>query len=464
MNDCTIILFGASGDLAKRKIIPSLYRMIQRGVLKKFLLIGAALDSFSADDMLQQARQFIPDIDPKIWKKLQESSFYHSLNFTHPQDYIALQQYVLEQEEKHSMSGNRILYLAVASSFFCEITRQIAICRLAQKLNTQESYWHRIVYEKPFGHDLASAKEIDACIEKSFFENQIYRIDHFLTKELVSNIALIRFTNIIFEPLWNNKYIDSVHIILDENIGIEGRGLYYDHYGALADVVQNHMLEMLALIAMESPQQLTGESVSKERAKVLSEIRFVDGILGQYEGYKKEKGVKEDSATETFAALSLAIDNERWKGVPFYLKTGKRLAHKQTAIHIVFKQVTCLLTKECPSPANSLTIQISPEQFFALHLNAKKIGVMTEVTPIKMEFCHSCAYGNNNPTAYEKLFEDVMQGEQSIAVRTDEIEYAWKVIDTIKSSNLPLYTYKQGSEGPKELEAFTQKYTKGFKK
>jgi len=452
MNDCTIVLLGASGDLAKRKIIPALYRLIERGILKKFLLIGAALDSISSDQMLQQAEEFIGDINNVVWEKLQKSSFYLTFNFTNAADYTALQQQTHEYEKQHGMSGNRIIYVAAASQFFCEITRYLAASGLAQRLDTKEKIWHRLVYEKPFGHDLPSAQEINRCIEKSFFEQQIYRIDHFLSKELVSNIALLRFTNIFFEPLWNNRYIDNVQIFLNEKIGIEGRGAYYDQYGALADVMQNHMLEMLALIAMESPATLLGDDVRTARAELLAQVNFADGILGQYEGYQAEHAVSPDSKTETFAAVVLTVNNKRWQGVPFYLETGKKLAEKQTGIYITFKEVDCLLTKQCPSQPNSLTIQIAPKQFFSLQVNAKKVGSFAAVEPVQMEFCHN----NIALLAYETLLEAIYKADQSVAVRFDEIEYSWKIIDAIKSADLPLYRYKPESHGPQELKTFTR--------
>jgi glucose-6-phosphate 1-dehydrogenase len=304
---------------------------------------------------------------------------------------------------------------------------------------------------------VASAHALNDELAQLVHEKQVYRIDHYLTKEIVGNIVLIRFTNCIFEPLWNNRFIDNVQIILSEQGGLEGRGVYYDEYGALRDVVQNHMLELLALIGMEAPQQLTGEYIRTQRARVLEKVMVVDGILGQFEGYTSEPGVAANSSTETFAALKLAIDNPRWAGVPFYVKTGKCLNKKETAIHIKFKTVDCL-TKVCPSDSNYLTIKVSPDATFSLELNAKKIGTAYEVTPIKMEFCHSCVFGPLTPTAHEVLLEEVVRGEQAVSVRFDEIEYAWKVIDAAEKMALPLYSYKKGSEGPEQLNDFAKKH------
>jgi glucose-6-phosphate 1-dehydrogenase len=314
------------------------------------------------------------------------------------------------------------------------------------------------VYEKPFGHDLKSAQTINECIKNNINETQVYRIDHYLTKEVVSNIAMIRFTNCVLEPLWSNRYIDQVQIVLSESGGIEGRGAFYDSAGALRDVVQNHMLEMLALICMESPEKLTGDYIRAERVKVLEKVRFIDGILGQYNGYLSEKSVNASSRTDTYASLKLAVDTPRWAGVPFYLKTGKRLDKKETIIHIKFKQVDCLLMRGCPTDSNWLTIQIAPEAIFLLTLNAKVVGSSDQVAPVGMEFCHSCVYGLQTPEAYEVLLEEVMRGEQSISVRFDEIEYAWNLTDTIIAKQLPVYQYEQGSTGPQEEKDFDDKH------
>lgn len=458
MNNVTVVLFGASGDLSKRKIIPALYHMFARKKFEKCLLVGAALDDISALTCLERAKPFISNLDATIWQKFVSMAYYQQLHFTQLDDYHRMQNLVSDVEKKHGMSGNRILYLAASAQFFCEITQYIASSGLALRDEKNARRWHRIIYEKPFGFDLQSAHAINTCIHNSFSEDQIYRIDHFLSKELVGNIALVRFTNCVFEPLWNNRYIDHVQIIINEKIGIEGRGTFYDHVGALSDVVQNHALELLALIAMEAPEKLTGELIRDQRAKVLSRVSFVDGILGQYDGYTSEHSVAPNSKTETFAALQLRVDNPRWSGVPFYIKTGKQLRDKRTEIHIKFKTVDCLLSKQCPSDPNYLTIEIAPKAGFILQLNAKSIGAFDAVQPVNMEFCHSCLYGPFTPEDYQILFEEIIRAEHSIGVRFDEIEYAWNIIDAIKQQQLPLYNYSIGSSGPKQLEDFAKKH------
>ena len=450
MNNVTIILFGATGDLSKRKIIPALYRFVEHKKLDKFTIVGAAFDEVTSDQMIDAAQPFIEKGDEKIWDVLRSNSFYKRINFTDSHDYQALNTFVEECERKQQASNShRLFYLATSASFFCPITHNCVQAGLLQCIESNAAIWHRIVYEKPFGHDLQSAREINECIKATINESQVYRIDHYLTKEVVSNIAMIRFTNCVLEPLWSNRYIDQVQIILSESGGIEGRGLYYDSAGALRDVVQNHMLEMLALVCMESPEKLTGDYIRAERVKVLEKVRFIDGILGQYDGYLSEKSVNENSRTDTYASLKLAVDTPRWAGVPFYFKTGKRLDKKETVINIKFKQVDCLLMRGCPTDSNWLTLQIAPEAIFSLTLNAKVVGSTDQVAPVSMEFCHSCLYVQT-PEAYEILLEEVMRGEQSISVRFDEIEYAWKIIDAIESHQLPVYSYAQGSTGPQE--------------
>ncbi len=459
MNDVTIIVFGATGDLMRRKLLPALYRLVAHDKLKKFLIVGAAIDDVTAEDVLHRSREFIEKIDETVWKKMSDAIVYQQLDFGNEAGFLSFATMINSLEKKHKMSGNRLLYLAAAAEYFCQITTYLATSKLVVRRTEDQTPWQRIVYEKPFGHDLVSAREINACIQKYFDESQIYRIDHFLTKELVSNIALIRFTNCVFEPLWNNRYIDQVQIVIGEEIAIEKRGAYYDKYGALADVIQNHMLELLALIGMEAPEKLSGDYVRSRRADVLKAVQIVDGVLGQFEGYKKEKNVDPNSTTETFAALMFRVDNPRWAGVPFYVKTGKCLQKKETSIHIKFKAVDCLLTYSCPVPSNWLTIEISPEATFALTLNAKKPGYSQEVIPVAMEFCHSCLFGKITPHSYEVVLEEVVRGEQSISVRFDEIEYAWKIIDEIRTKKFPVYEYQCGTTGPEQVVTeFEQKH------
>jgi glucose-6-phosphate 1-dehydrogenase len=456
MNDCTIIIIGITGDLARRKLIPALYKLIALGKLKKFLLVGAALEDTSIDQILQEARSYIQHFDEDTWNLLRQSSYYIRVDVLRVHDFASLQEFVSRLEHAHAMSGNRLLYCSTAANFFCPITEHaVRTCLIERRTNDP---WHRVVYEKPFGHDLQSAHDINTCLSRLLDDEQIYRIDHYLTEELVSNIALVRFTNCVFEPLWNSHYISQVQIILNEKLCVGNRGGYYDKYGALKDMLQNHMLELLALIGMEAPKELTGEQIRAERAVVLKQVRVIDALIGQYAGYLQEPHVQKDSRTETFAAAHLIIDNARWKGVPFFLKTGKCLRQKDTVIHIQFKAVECLLAKQCPSEPNYLTIQVTPDPSFFLTLNVKQPGFVKDVVPVRMEFCHSCYFKEHSAESYEVIFEEVMRGEHSVSVRFDEIEHAWKVVDAIHAMNLPLYQYERGSHGPKELEQFSLKH------
>lgn len=459
MNECTIIIFGASGDLSRRKLLPALYHLIAKKKLDNFVIIGASFDATTAAAILEAARSYLGnEIDEQAFALLQERMVYHKLDFSHANDYQQLAKQVKQSEERYSLAGNRIAYLAAPSQYYCSITQNLAESGIIKAHKPNETVWQRIIYEKPFGHDVTSAHAINECIAHYFNEHQIFRVDHYLTKELVGNIALIRFTNLVLEPLWNNRYIDNVQIIVSEESGIGNRGSYYDQYGALKDVVQNHILELLALIGMESPEWLTGEYIRAQRAKVLEKVSVVDALLGQYEGYRSENHVKPDSNTETFALACLKINNPRWAGVPFFVKTGKCLTKKETVIHIKFKQVDCLLAKHCPSETNYLTIQVYPEASFSLTLNVKKPGYSQEVIPIKMEFCHSCIFGSITPDAHEVIFEEVMRGDTSISVRFDEIESAWNIIDAIEAMKLPVYSYAKSSQGPQEVEQFNKKY------
>lgn len=474
MNNCTIILFGATGDLSKKKLIPAFYNLFLHNSLKNFFICGVARELISSNEVIERAREYINDLDEECWAKFKQRFIYHQLDLTNAQAYIQLAELLSVNEQKLNLSQNRLLYLAVASTFFCQITQYSVAAGIIKSIENG-AYWHRMVFEKPFGHNFQSAQEINSCIKQSLYESQIYRVDHFLSKELVSNIALIRFTNCVFEPLWNNKYIDHVQIILDESIGIEGRGLFYDSFGALADVVQNHMLELLALVAMKPPVQLTGNFIRKARAEVLKQVEVIDGIQGQYEGYLQEPHVANDSTTETAAALCLAINNERWKGTRFYLRTGKKFESKRTIINIKFKEPNCLLLTHCPPPSNWLTINLlsngkknndkftDNEATFSLNLNAKKPGTFDELIPMAMTFRDKSFHNNFIPDGYELLLLEIIRGEQSVGVGLDEIEYAWKIIDQARSLTLPLEVYKAGALSDNLFEKFENKHHMRFK-
>jgi len=450
--DVTIVILGASGDLTKKKLIPTIYNLLAKGQLGNFAIIGVAKEDIKKEVILNNAKKYIKNLKPSIWKKLQSRFYYHSSDFYATKKFCDLGGVVSIVEGKHGLLGNRLFYLATLPQHFKVIAQNLKKCGL----HIQKKNWTRVVFEKPFGDDLKSAKAINRYLNTAFSEEQIYRVDHYLEKELVENIAVARFTNTVLEPIWNNKYIDHVQIVLSEDIGVEKRGRFYDQYGAVKDVIQNHALQLLALATMEAPKVLSGEYLRDEKVKVLKSIRLTKNVvLGQYNGYTKEEGVKKNSKRETFAALKLFIDNKRWKGVPFYLIAGKNMPKKTSAIYLQFKQAPCLLFKGvCNFKPNYLVIQIQPDEGFYLQLNAKKPGKM-DIASVKMDFCYSCTFGPNTPEAYENLFIQVLQGNQSVFVRTDEIEQQWKLVDALLRNKPKVVEYRKGSL-PKEAMQMIQ--------
>lgn len=449
--DCLFILFGATGDLSKRKLIPALYKLIEDKKLCHFAVIGAALEQLDQHLILERSKPFIQNFKPEIWEKLVRAFYYYPMDFYHGTMYNNLKPLVAEVERKHKLSGNRVLYFATMPQHFPTITKFLLESELVNNEHAV-SPWTRLVYEKPFGDDTASSQGLNNFLSQAFAEEQIFRIDHYLGKELVGNIALARFTNRIFEPLWNSEHIESVHISIKETLGIEQRGGYYDTYGQLKDMVQSHMLQLLALTAMESPGELTANNIRDAKSTVLKNVVIDKVLLGQYDGYLQEPNVKADSSTDTFSALRLFVNNKRWQDVPFYLITGKALDRKETTIELRFKMAKCPLTS-CPSEPNALIFKIHPDDGIYLRLNAKLPGIALEVAPVSMDFCHSSLFGPNTPEAYEILLSDVIRGDQAAFIRADEVEASWRIIDTITAKKQELQTYMRGSQGPAALKS-----------
>jgi glucose-6-phosphate 1-dehydrogenase len=450
----TFIIMGATGDLAKLKLIPAIYKLLKLNIISQVSLLGVARSDTTIQVILDEAKKYIKDLDENLWSILCQSAYYQRLDFENLKDFESLRDKIKEIEKEKSLSGNRLFYLATLPEHF-----EIATLNLAKVglVNSKDDKWERVLYEKPFGDSLYSAKKINQAIDKVFEEENVYRVDHYLGKELVGNIALLRFTNRILEPLWNNKNIDSVQIICDENFGIKNRGNYFNKYGAVKDMLQNHILQMLSLVAMESPKFISGEYLRNEKVKILKKTKVKDILLGQYEGYENEKGVAPDSKTETFFAARLEINNRRWRGVPFFVRAGKNLNKKETVIHIRFKAVDCLLAKSCPADNNYLTIRIEPNEGFSFELNSKSLRKGFEVETVDMDYCHSCEHGINTPESYEVLLEQAILGEQALFVRNDEVELAWKIVDKIDRKNLIVYKYPVSSSGPKELTEWNKK-------
>lgn len=448
------VIMGATGDLAKLKLIPAIYNLLKLGTVSKVALVGVARSEVNIESILDEAKKNIKNLDPLVWDKLCQIAHYQKLDFSNVQDFQNLKDKIIEIEKKENLSGNRLFYLATLPEHFETASINLAKVGL---VNSKDDNWERVLYEKPFGEDLISAKKINKTIDKVFDEKNVYRVDHYLGKELVGDIALLRFTNRVLEPLWNNKHIDSIQIIRDEDFGIKGRGNYFDKYGAVKDMLQNHILQMLSLVAMESPKFISGEYLRDQKVKVLKDVKIKDVLLGQYENYETEKGVAPGSKTETFFAAKLEINNKRWRGVSFFIRSGKNLAKKQAVIHIRFKPVDCLLSKSCPSDNNYLTIRIEPDEGFLFEINSKAIRKGFEIETVNMNYCHHCEHGENTPEAYEVLLEQAIVGEQSVFVRNDEVELAWKVVDRVDLKKLPVYKYPIGSAGPKELADWNKK-------
>ncbi len=447
--ECTFIIFGITGDLSRRKLIPAIYKLVEDHRLCKFALVGVASSIISIEQLILRVKNFIPNVDLMILKKLEDSFTYYQMDFHDVSKYQGLKEKLTIEENERNLPGNRIFYFATMPEHFMIITKNLVASHILREHQHAQPVvpWSRVVYEKPFGNDLRSSRKINRYIAGVFDESQVFRIDHYLGKELVGNIAMTRFTNRVFEPLWNNKHVASVHIVIKEVIGIGDRGAYFDANGVIKDMIQSHLLQLLALTAMEVPRSLAATELRNAKARVFKRVQVSEVTLGQYEGYLDEKNVKQHSTTETFAAIKILINNRRWQGVPFYLVTGKYLDTKEASIKINFKQADCLL-QECPSKPNALRINIQPDEGIYLDLNVKKPSSTTSVMPVTMEFSHSCLFGPNTPEAYEILLSDVIKGDQSAFVRNDEIELSWKIVEMIDKQKNKLETYKKNSQGP----------------
>ncbi|MBT4594875.1 glucose-6-phosphate dehydrogenase [bacterium] len=449
MANPTFIICGVTGDLTRRKLIPAFYHLLQKNKFEKCAFIGISRSKVSPAEIFESSHQFIHDIDADVWDKLSNSFFCISHDFTDHDGYTSVGEKITAIEKKLGLPGNRLFYLATLPELFNDVTHGLASSGIAKrscKGDGCKEPWHRLVYEKPFGHNLKSARALNKKIAEAFDESQIFRIDHYLGKEHVGNILMLRFANRFLQPLWNKDSVRSVKISMNEAIGIEGRGEFYDKTGALKDIVQNHLLQLLTLITMDAPKKLRGECIRDEKVKILKNIKVEDSTLGQYDGYADEPGVEKGSTTETFAAIKLGVNTPQWKGVPFMLGTGKHLEAKETVINIEFKKPDCLFTEDCPIPSNTLRIFIEPNEGFSMAINAQAPGTQYDITPAEMRFVHNSAAGINTPESYETLLNEVVGGDQSIFVRFDEVEEAWKIIDNVSKGHPKLY--KKGTTGP----------------
>jgi glucose-6-phosphate 1-dehydrogenase len=463
---CAIAIFGASGDLTQRKIMPALYALAMRGLLPaRFGIVGVSRTEMSTEDFVERMRQAVmvncrDEFRHDVWERLAEGLHYVSADFGVEGGEAALVDALNEIDETRGTAGNRVYYLAVPPAAFDDIVTALGRRRTA-------SGWTRVIVEKPFGHDLASAEALNELVTTYFHEDEIFRIDHYLGKETVQNMLVLRFANGIFEPIWNRQFIDHVQITVAESLGVEGRADFYEHAGAIRDVVQNHMLQLVALTAMEPPIDFAAESVRNEKVKVLKAIHTPGPkhvVRGQYgsgyiegeevPGYRQEHGVAADSNTETYVAAKLFVDNWRWADTPFYLRTGKRLPRRETTIAIQFKRAPhppFEVDRESLRP-NVLLIHIQPDEGVSLAIGAKVPGQGTSIRTVHMDFLYGGAFRIGIPEAYERLILDCLLGDATLFTRADEVEEQWAIVDAMvapwKRDRPRFPNYAAGSWGP----------------
>ncbi|MBK8099108.1 MAG: glucose-6-phosphate dehydrogenase [Planctomycetes bacterium] len=474
---CALVIFGATGDLTKRKLVPSLMGLAKDGLLPPgFQVVGFARRAWTDDSFRQEladgVRQFGRTDTPSAFEALRESFAFHQSDFDQPQGYAALRERLEQIDRHHDTKGNRIFYLATPPSAYSGILQNLAACGLSKE---GDGRFARVIVEKPFGRDLATAVALNDQVRAAFHERQVFRIDHYLGKETVQNILALRFANGIFEPLWNEKFIDHVQITVAESIGVGSRGGYFEESGIIRDMIQNHLLQVLTLVAMEPPAALTADAVRDEKVKVLKAIRSLTPaevaqatVRGQYarnffggeeaRGYRDEDGVPADSTTETYAAVRLQIANWRWSGTPFFLRSGKRLPRRATEVAIQFKQPPHLLFEGGrPLQPNVLLLRIQPDEGVSLRFGSKVPGPDVRVRDVRMDFRYGSAFGGEHADAYERLLLDAMIGDSTLFARRDEVEEAWRIVDAIvagwRRNDQRPEPYPAGTWGPERADA-----------
>jgi glucose-6-phosphate 1-dehydrogenase len=477
---CIMVIFGASGDLTRRKLVPALYNLAKAQLLsREFAVIGVARSPLSTEDFRKKVasdlREFATgDVDPDLAEWFVRRMHYLSGEFNNQETYKRLKSTLEKVDKDHSTHGNFFYYLATAPDFFGPIVENLAQSEL---MTEENQHWRRVIIEKPFGHDLETAQALNKQLRKVAAEHQIYRIDHYLGKETVQNILAFRFANGIFEPVWNRRYIDHVQISVGEIVGVEKRGDYYEKSGALRDMVPNHIMQLISLTSMEPPISFQPDAVRDEQAKVLHAIQPLSAedvlsrtVRGQYgpgemngesmPGYRQEESVAPDSRTETFVAMKLNIDNWRWAGVPFYLRTGKRLPSRSTHVVIQFRRAPLILFRDTPVDAlmpNQLVLHIQPEEGISLRFAAKVPGPVMRLGTVDMDFEYADYFGQQPSTGYERLLHDCMVGDATLFQRADMVEAGWSVVNPVLDvwkalppRNFP--NYPAGTWGPKDAD------------
>jgi glucose-6-phosphate 1-dehydrogenase len=474
---CGLVIFGVTGDLARRKVMPAIYDLANRGLLPPgFSLVGFARRDWADQDFEQIVHDSVKqhartEFREEVWRQLADGFRFVPGDFDDDQAFDALRRTVQELDDIRGTGGNHAFYLAIPPAFFGTVVAQLKKHKLAE---AGPDSWRRVVIEKPFGHDLESARELNRIVDEVFPPGTVFRIDHYLGKETVQNILAMRFANNLFEPVWNTHYVDHVQITMAEDIGIGGRAGYYDGIGAARDVIQNHLLQLLALVAMEDPISFDAESLRTEKAKVLESVvlpRRLDlaTARGQYTagwaggekviGFLEEEGIKESSTTETYAAIKLGVETRRWAGVPFYLRTGKRLGRRVTEVAVVFKRAPHLpfsatATEELTH--NALVIRVQPDEGMTIRFGAKVPGTTMEIRDVNMDFVYGGSFTESSPEAYERLILDVLLGDPPLFPRHEEVELSWMILDPVldhwarKGRPEP---YESGTWGPASADA-----------
>ncbi len=461
-----IVIFGASGDLTKRKILPALYNLHVQGLLpERYAIVGYARSEWSEDQFRSHARDSIREFsrtphDETAWATFADALHYVAGAFDEPHCFSHLAEELEHLDAEKRLDGRRLYYCATPPSAFANI-----VMRLGEAGNPGDA---SIVIEKPFGHDLDSAHELNRIVHSVFGESRVFRIDHYLGKETVQNILMFRFANSMWERVWHREGIDHLQITVSEDIGVEGRGAYYEEAGAIRDILQNHVLQVLAFLAMEPPRSLEAEAIRDEKVKLLRAVHVFqpeDIVRGQYAsceiggasvpGYLQEEGVDPGSTVETYAAVRAHVDNWRWSDVPIFLRTGKRMPRRTTQVIVGMREAPGYLFEDAgisPGVANHLSIEIQPNEGISLAFNAKVPGPEIELKTVHMTFSYDEAFGAEPAEAYELLLHEAMEGDRTLFIREDEVERCWEIVDKVLKSNTPVYQYDAGTGGPKEAE------------